>query len=31
MEANLFQRLARACLATHTILDKDLIASPDQA
>jgi hypothetical protein len=31
MEANLFQRLACACLATHTILDKDLIASPDQA
>jgi hypothetical protein len=31
IEANLLQRLACACLATHTILDKDLIASPDQA
>jgi hypothetical protein len=31
MEANLFQRLACACLATHTILDKGLIAPPDQA
>jgi len=30
MEVNLFRRLARACLATNTIIYKDLIARPDQ-
>lgn len=30
MEANLFQRLIRACLATNTIIYKDLIAMPEQ-
>jgi len=30
MEVNLFHRLARACLATNTIIYKDLIARPDQ-
>lgn len=31
MEANLFQRLVRACLTTNTVIYKDLIAVPDQA
>lgn len=31
MEASLFARLVRACLATNTIIYKDLIATPDQA
>lgn len=31
METNLFDRLVRACLATHTILYKELIALPEQA
>ena len=31
MEANLFQRLVRACLTTNTVIYKELIAVPDQA
>ena len=31
MEANLFQRLVRACLATNTVIYKELIAVPEQA
>jgi hypothetical protein len=30
-EVNLFPRLARACLATNTVIYKDLVAMPDQA
>ena len=29
-EVNLFQRLARACLATNTVIYNDLVAMPDQ-
>jgi len=31
LEANLFQRLVRACLTTNTVIYKELIALPDQA